>query len=144
MSAYVLDASVAAKWFLKDEPLAEESAHFLDQFAAGHNNICVPDLFWLELGNIGWKAVRVGRTSVEVAEKAIRQLLELGIATSPTKQLLPEALSIAMAFQRTVYDSIYVALAVALNRLLITADERLANALGAYFPVRWLGAAATY
>jgi predicted nucleic acid-binding protein len=38
-----------------------------------------------------------------------------------------------------VYDCTYVALAIASERLLVTADERLANALAAHLPVRWLG-----
>jgi predicted nucleic acid-binding protein len=46
---------------------------------------------------------------------------------------------IALDFDRTVYDSAYIALAVATGSELITADERLVNALGSRFPVRWLG-----
>jgi predicted nucleic acid-binding protein len=38
-----------------------------------------------------------------------------------------------------VYDSIYTALAVNSNAQFVTADERLANALAAYLPVKWLG-----
>jgi predicted nucleic acid-binding protein len=45
----------------------------------------------------------------------------------------------AAAFERTVYDSMYVTLAVISGAPLITADERLANALASRFPVRWLG-----
>ena len=48
-------------------------------------------------------------------------------------------LEIAVDFDRTFYDSTYVALAVATGTELITADERLVNALGSRFPVRWLG-----
>ena len=51
-----------------------------------------------------------------------------------------DAFVIASAFDRSVYDGMYVALAVATNTPLLTADERLANALAARFPVRWLGA----
>ncbi len=98
-------------------------------------------MFWPELGNIGRKTVRVGRTSRNSVEKAIRRLLNLNIPPFSTQPILPDAMSISMAFQRAVYDSVYVALAVTLNRLLVTADERLANALGGHFPVRWLGSA---
>jgi predicted nucleic acid-binding protein len=48
-------------------------------------------------------------------------------------------MAIARAFDRTVYEAVYVALAVVSNAPLLTADERLANALAARFPVRWLG-----
>ena len=51
-----------------------------------------------------------------------------------------EAFAIATSFDRTVYDSVYAALAVVMKGHLITADERLANALAAYLPVKWLGA----
>jgi predicted nucleic acid-binding protein len=52
------------------------------------------------------------------------------------------AFSIAATFDRTVYDSIYAALAVRRKAELVTADARLANALAAYLPVKWLGALA--
>jgi len=55
-------------------------------------------------------------------------------------RLLPEALTIAFSFDRSLYDCLYVALAVESRTDLITADERLANALAAQFPVKWLGA----
>jgi predicted nucleic acid-binding protein len=54
--------------------------------------------------------------------------------------LLEQALQIAMACDRSFYDSLYVAVAVSAKAELITADERLVNALGSRFPVRWLGA----
>ncbi len=45
-----------------------------------------------------------------------------------------------MTFDRTVYDSLYVALAVDSKAELVTVDEKLANALAARLPVKWLGA----
>lgn len=141
MTAYVLDASVAAKWFLPParETLVSESLHILEDYAGGGIRLLVPDLFWPELGNILWKAVRLGRISRESAEEAILSLGEREIPTFASSPLLKQAFSIAVAFDRTVYDCIYVALAAASDRLLVTADERLANALAAHFPVRWLG-----
>jgi predicted nucleic acid-binding protein len=57
-----------------------------------------------------------------------------------SKDLLVEALSIATTFDCTVYDSLYVALAVSTRSEMVTADEKLANALAARLPVKWLGA----
>jgi predicted nucleic acid-binding protein len=140
VSAYVLDASVAAKWFLPaQETLLQESLQLLADFTTGQVRFSVPDLFWPEIGHLFGKAVCVGRMSQESAEEAINKLLELEIPTLPSKPILQDAFAVATAFQRTVYDAIYVALAVVSGKMLVTADERLANALAAHLPVRWLG-----
>lgn len=143
MSAYVLDASVAAKWLLpsKDEPLAAEAAEILRGYVEGRNSFLVPDLFWPEVGNILWKAARAGRMTANSAEAAIAAVKDQRFPTVPSLQVLDEAFVIAQRFERTVYDSMYVALALTSNRILLTADERLANSLGGTFPIRWLGSA---
>jgi predicted nucleic acid-binding protein len=61
------------------------------------------------------------------------------LTTVPSLTLLKSAFGIATAFDRTVYDSLYLALAIHLNVHFVTADERLANALAASLPVKWLG-----
>jgi len=65
---------------------------------------------------------------------------DLGIVTASSLDLVREALELALSHGRTVYDSLYVALAMESRSELITADERLANALAARLPVKWLGA----
>lgn len=142
MSVYVVDASVAAKWFLpaKLEPLVNEALLLLARYSSGQLQFVVPDLFWAEFGNILWKAVRTGRCSKNVAETAIDSLKARNLPTVSSVTLLEMAFNIATAFDRTVYDCLYVALAVESKAELITADERLANALAAKLPVKWLGA----
>ena len=141
MTTCVLDASVAAKWFLPraQETLTDEALRLLDGYAKGHTRFLVPDLFWPEFGNILWKAVRLGRISRQSAEAAVIALEVRKLPTAPTSSLVKDAFAIAATFDRTVYDCIYVALSVASNAPLVTADERLVNALAARFPVRWLG-----
>jgi len=68
-------------------------------------------------------------------------MLERNFPTVPLRSLLEEAYAIASAFDRGVYDSLYVALALSASGEFVTADERLANALAAHLPVKWLGAA---
>ena len=141
MSLFVVDASVAAKWFLpRDrETLVDEAFSLLDKYGKKEVLFIVPDLFWVELANVIWKAVRLGRFSKASAETALASLVERDFPTVPTLTLLESAFQIATAFDRTVYDSLYVALAVHSKAQLITADERLANSLAAHFPVKWLG-----
>src|ERR1044071_995109 len=139
MNAYILDTSVAAKWFLPAETLGAQAVELFGDFAEGRIRLSVPDLFWPEFGNTVWKAARTGRMSKASAEESITAIERLGLKTAPSAPLVKNAFAIAATFDRTVYDCIYVALALESDRPLITADERLANALAARFPVRWLG-----
>ena len=142
MTTVVLDASVAAKWFLPpgDETLLEEALDLLGRYTKGEVRFIVPDLFWTEFGNILWKATCQGRCSRGSAESALADMRNRNLPTFSSLELLDNAFAIATKFGRTVYDSVYVALAVASKAHMVTADERLANALGAYLPVNWLGA----
>ncbi|MFZ0583840.1 MAG: type II toxin-antitoxin system VapC family toxin [Candidatus Acidiferrales bacterium] len=142
MKQVIVDASVAAKWLLPrvHEPLANEAAELLTQYTNGELELAVPDLFWAEMGNLLWKAVRLKRCGLSETKIALALLKEYGFPTISSKSLLDLAVSIATAFNRTVYDSLYVSLAVSSKSQLVTADEKLANALAAQMPVKWLGA----
>ena len=138
---FVVDASVGAKWASPQliEPLADRANQFLLDYTAGAVHIVVPDLFWLEIGSVLWKASRRGTITNAQAQLGIEVMIARGFPTLPAITVLPEALKIAINFGRTVYDSVYVALAVETGSQLLTADERLVNAIGRQFPVRWLG-----
>jgi predicted nucleic acid-binding protein len=142
VNAYVVDASVAAKWVLpgSGEPLRDEAVRLLSEWILGNCRLTVPDIFWSESANILWKGIRRGRCSEETAWTSLASLRELDIPTIPALALLDSAFGIAISHGRTVFDSMYVALAVKAKAQLVTADERLANALAAHLPVKWLGA----
>jgi predicted nucleic acid-binding protein len=132
----VLDASVAAKWFLPDENLAPQADRLLEEAIS----FFVPDLFWTEFANILWKASRTGRISQASAMQSLENALAQPLKTAPSLSLTKAALEIAAAFDRSVYDSLYLALAIESGTYLVTADERLFRAVGDTMPVRWLGA----
>jgi predicted nucleic acid-binding protein len=138
----VLDASVAAKWFLPraDEPLREEAFELLRRHAAGEVTFTVPDLFWAEFGNICWKAARMGRWSAEAAGAALGLMREQELKTASTRDLVGDSLPLALATDRSLYDCLYVALAIQTGAEFVTADERLVRALAGIFPVKLLGA----
>ena len=142
MSLVVVDASVAVKWFLPEdgEALVSQALELLDAYDKDEVRFVVPDLFYVETASAIWKAVRVGRVLRAFGDQALALLTQREFPTVPSLRLLDKAFQIAMDRGRTVYDCLYVALAVQADAQLITADERLANSLAAYFPVKWLGA----
>jgi predicted nucleic acid-binding protein len=142
LSLLVVDASVAAKWLLPrtHEPLADEATYLLERYSKGELRFAVPDIFWAELGNVLWKAVRLKRCSQARAREGLAALGKQRLATVSSSSLLDVAFGIAVTFDRTVYDSLHVALAVTSKGQLVTADEKLADSLATHFPVKWLGA----
>lgn len=142
MTTCVVDACVAAKWLLPaaGEGLLDQANRLLERHVKRELQLLAPNLIESEMGNILWKAVQRNRISRTEAENSLRQFAALGIHTLPTSDLLDQALQIAVGCGRSFYDSLYVALALASKTELITADERIVNALGSRFPVRWLGA----
>ena len=139
MTTVVLDASVAVKWAFPGEDLVLPAERLLDEYAHSKTRLIVPDIFWAEIGNVAWKGVRQMRWSRSFAEQAIGEMAARHLPTVPSRTLLPEALEIACDYDRSLYDSLYVALASTTKSLLITADRMLATALAGSFAVRWLG-----
>ena len=87
-----------------------------------------------------WKAVRKRECAPDDASEGLSLLEDQEVQTIPSYSLIAPALEIAMQHDRSVYDCIYIALAKVSRSEFITADERLANAVAAYLPVKWLGA----
>jgi predicted nucleic acid-binding protein len=133
----VVDANVVAKWFVP-ERLSEEAVRLLDD----QHELASPDLLWPELGSVLWKKARAGELTGQEAARIVRALDRFPVTVFPSRLVLEGALEIALGTGRSVYDSVYLALAVALKCALVTADERLVNAL-ARGPlashVRWVG-----
>lgn len=122
---WVVDASVVAKWYVP-EPGSAQAATILES----GSKLLAPDLLVAELGNIMWKKVRRGELSPTEAQ----EILDAFVTFCPVtlyagSLLLQSALDIAVRFERTVYDALYLAVAVAEDCCLVTADARLIHAL---------------
>lgn len=124
MTQFVVDANVAIKWVLPE--IHSDAALLLlnDSYT-----LLVPDFFFPEIGNILWKRVRRGETTLEDAQDNLGTLMTVPLEICPSFPLIPLALEIAVRIQQAVYDCVYLALAVSNNCQMVTADERFFNAL---------------
>lgn len=121
--ALVVDSSVAVKWYLPEG--GSDRATLLLQSGL---RLVAPDLLIPEVGNVLWKR----RREIPIAEiEAISVALTTACpaALYPSSALLQGALSVALAYDRSVYDSLYLSLAVGEDCPLVTADERFSKAL---------------
>lgn len=124
MSRFVLDASVLIKLYINEEGSRRAVAAVKKAEAW-----VAPDLLWSEAGNILWKYVRRGDLDLDVAQSMLRDMLQMPIVITPSSGLVEQAFEIAAQTDRTVYDSLYLALAVQTKAVMLTADQRMVNAL---------------
>ncbi len=82
-----------------------------------------------EFGNIVWKRARRSEISPDEAAAIMADFLRMPLVIVPSRTVLNVALDLALATRRTVYDCIYIALAIDRGCRMLTGDEKLANAL---------------
>ena len=124
MSVFVVDASVVVKWFVPE--IHSDAARRL--LVLPHEYVA-PDLIFAETANTIWKKIRREELTLEEGQRLVADIGQIAVESVPCRALAEDAHALANATGRTVYDSMYVALAVRLNSRAITADDRLEAAL---------------
>ena len=118
MSEVVVDASVAVKWFFP-----ELHASAARRLLGGRRTLLAPDLIWVEVGNVLWKRVQRAEIAPGVARDMLGEFKRFPLETYAAKPLLESAWSLAVSYRISVYDGLYLALAISRNGKLITADR---------------------
>lgn len=124
MKACVVDASVVAAAFFQ-----EEQAESAQALLAGKRVLHAPDLILAEVANVIWKRCGRGEIGEDEACQMMADVLRLPLCITPCANLVEAALELAIRTRRTVYDCLYLALAVRTRSVMYTSDKRLANAL---------------
>jgi len=126
---YVVDASAGIKLFV-DEEFSDKTqslfARLADETPA---ELYVPDLFYIECANILLKYTRRYKRPIEDSQADLADLNKLALQSTPTADLMEDALMLAHEKKLTAYDACYAVLAQRLNVPLITADETLVRAI---------------
>ncbi|RCJ42270.1 twitching motility protein PilT [Nostoc minutum NIES-26] len=125
----VVDASVAIKQFIPDDPLTPKVNQLFAHLGNPQTAILVPDLFYIECGNIIWKYVRVRLYAIADVPADLATLKSFPLRVVSTADLMADAVSIALTYGISAYDASYLALSQQVGATLLTLDGKLMRAL---------------
>jgi predicted nucleic acid-binding protein len=119
-STFIIDTSVAIKWYLP-EIYQSEAQRFLDPVLDRH----APDFLHAELGSVLLKKVRRREISVDECRGYLSQLSAVPLIPHEALPLRQAALEIGLQIGSSFYDGLFLALALQLGGRLVTADDKL-------------------
>jgi len=140
-NAWVVDASVAAKWYLRDEEYISPSLALLRSHQQGTLRLIAPHFIRYEIARSLLRAGQEARLSEEAARRQLEHFLDLRIhmEVDPDSRLLA-ADALSRGLRIGFYDALYVALAEESGFRFVTADAQLHNRVHADLPyVAWIG-----
>jgi predicted nucleic acid-binding protein len=124
----VIDCGVAIKWLVGGAS-AEQARDIFNRYRVQALELLAPDFIRLELANVLWNLQRLTGLRPETARSALEEFLATEITYTSVEELLTDAYEIAVQHQRSVYDSLYLALSMREGCPVVTADEKLYNAV---------------
>jgi predicted nucleic acid-binding protein len=133
MTDVVVDSNVIAKWILPEADSAKAQQLLSDVVGPGYRLFTV-DLAYPEVASAIWKRLRQKAITPAEADSFLDALLRAPVDTFPASDLIKAAFSIAVRYDRSIYDALFVALAEKQGLQGVTADEPLYNAVNADFP----------
>jgi predicted nucleic acid-binding protein len=116
----IVDANIVVKWFVAEDD--SDAALALRR----HGELFAPDVMLIECRNALLKKVRRQAITADEARRVEREIDSVGVAILPSAPLLREAFRLALQMGEPIYDCIYLAAAIATERILVTADEKFA------------------
>ena len=120
----VVDASVAVKWLV-----AEDDSEAARELAASGEDLHAPRLMACEVANALWRKARLGEIERGDAGAMLAAVRDMPVRWGADEAVCADAVRIALALDRPVYDCVYLALAHRIGAAVVTADLRFANVL---------------
>jgi predicted nucleic acid-binding protein len=135
----VIDSSVAAKWFLRDnsESDVELADEILLAFLAEDIELCAPRIFTYEMGGLLTKAAQNNKRTLTKTDalEALNKVFSLTINIAEAEQEEEmKSLQTALDFSKSYWDMCYLTLAEKLDCQWCTADDKILMSVSHIFP----------
>ena len=119
---WILDSSIAIKWFFTDEIDWDLAQKVQNQLIAKPDQFMVPTLFFYEFTAV---ILRKSARDRLFAQKALNCLYQLGIPTAEIGEELSNiAIDLVCRYGLSFYDGIFVALAKSIKGAWLTSDQK--------------------
>jgi predicted nucleic acid-binding protein len=127
MNHYVMDASAWLRMALLEQEQPEVLTALRER-ETGTAIVQVPELFVAEVANVIQKRRRKGELTGAEATALLGWTLDLELPLCSLAPLAGAAMRLAWEHRLSVYDAMYLALAIGCGARLLTADDDLARA----------------
>ncbi|MBA3388020.1 MAG: type II toxin-antitoxin system VapC family toxin [Rubrobacter sp.] len=127
-SYLVVDTNVAIKWYLTEE-LEDEALSVLEVGERGDLMLLAPDSVEPEFWNVLWQRHRRGELSLDEVWEYWDALEESPLLMGEVLPLMTLATRIAADSGCIIYDALFVALAEFEDTVVVTADQKLLDAI---------------
>lgn len=121
----VVDTSALIRMFIPDGPAVDGLESFMNGVERGRNTALAPELLLAEAANVILKKSQRGELNAEEAKLLAEDVISMPIKLFAHKPLIQPSMDLANTHRLTVYDALFLALALQHSAVLFSADEKL-------------------
>jgi len=121
----VIDTSALIRLFIPDGPIPEGLENFFTGVEKGNNTAIAPELLLVEAANVLDRKRKMAEISKPESIRLLTDMLSMPIRCFPHGPLIPAAFDLALEHGVTLYDAVYLALAVEQSAVLFSADREM-------------------
>lgn len=112
MKLFVLDTSALIRFYVPDGPISEELDEIIESTWRSTVAVLIPELCLAEFVQVLWKKEKAGFLKVDEVDEILISFLDLPLEVIAHQEYLVEALAMSRVHGITVYDSLFLSLAV--------------------------------
>ncbi len=121
----VVDASAFVRLYIPDGPLPEGLIEIIKKALKVESVLLAPDLMLAEASQVVLKKINRAELDKRIGEKIISSMQSIPFQYISNSILLNKSFALSLSNDISIYDSLYVSLALKAEALLFTCDEQM-------------------